>query len=439
MTSIEERVRAAAQATASRVQQVRPLQLPAKAPATPRRRAPRPAGRPPRPGRWQGWLAPLAAAAAIVAVASVLIAVHNGQNDSGPRPATPSPSPASPQQPAAMVTPACGGPAVAAAPEYLPSDTPQYFAELCGAGLTGRSGQGRLVVADTRTGAVLGSVPGPSGHYQFTAVYGGADGQAFLVTGDHATSTGARMALWAVRLAPGTAHPVSLRLLPWTFAGPVSSISLSPDATQVAVAGAQVRVYSLATGAVLRTWTYHGTLAHVEWTGDGHALAYQLKGKVISVRTIATPGSDLSAGSTPLLTISPKADFPSTPCGGTSGWLISADGTTLVCPENGTYDQSYNNACGSPARGQLAFLRFAPGSKLPGTAPVGTDYSVTVAADPCGNPASVSLWWACADGTEVIGQVSYAGRGEVGIFYDGTYVPMPALGNWTPSPWMMAF
>jgi hypothetical protein len=428
MTSIEERVRAAAQATASRVQRVRPLELPATAaaPASARRRLP------PRPATWRGSLIPLTAAAAIVAVAALLVVVHQGQNDSGHPSPTTSLSPASPQQqPSAKVAPACGGPAVAAAPAAtVPSDVPQYFAELCGFGRASR-----IVVADTRTGAVLGSVPASSGNYEFTGVYGAADDQTFLVSATEGTPKGAQTGWWMLRLAPGTAHPVQYTKLPWTLAGRPLSIALSPDGTQIAVSGAQIRVYSLATGAVLHTWTISGTVDEVTWTGDGQGLVYMHNGSTIWVHNIATPGSDLSAGSTPLISLADPGTSSSATCDSVNGWAVSSDGTTFICTAatptatGSLPSPASSGGCASNNPIHMAFQRFAAGAHLPGSVPVGTDYSAT---DPCGaNSDKVSLWWASADGTEVIGQVSYPGHNEIGVFYDGTYVPLPALSSET--------
>jgi hypothetical protein len=51
----------------------------------------------------------------------------------------------------------------------------------------------------------------------------------------------------------------------------------------------------------------------------------------------------------------------------------------------------------------------------------------------------VSLWWASPDGTTVIGQLSYPGHDEVGVFAGGVYTPLPALGAGPSSSRMIAF
>jgi hypothetical protein len=258
------------------------------------------------------------------------------------------------------------------------------------------------------------------------------------------------------RLAPGTARPVQYAKLPWTLANSPLSIALSPDGTQIAASlngpligsaptqAEQVLVLSLATGAMLRTWTIDGLVDEVKWTGDGQGLAYMHNGSSISIHHLATPGSDLSAGSTPLISLANSGPSSSALCNTVNGWAVSSDGTTFICsasiaPASGSLpNPTSTGGCTGNAPIYMAFLRFAAGAQQPGTAPVGTDYSAT---DPCGaNSDNAFLWWACPDGTEVIGTMTYPGHNEVGLFADGTYVPLPALGTSLPQEtWMIAF
>ena len=461
--SVEERVRAAAQAAAGQVRQIRALDLSAaRPPRSPVRLTSRAA--PPR-RRWQGWLVPLAAAVAVILIAIGLAITHQGQN--GPAtplaPPAPSPTPTQPQPTTSAAAGACGN-ARSAAPASLPGDVPQYFVELCG-GLnsTGHNrGAGRLVAADIRTGAILGSVPAPSGQDLITGIYGTDDNQTFVISASRGTPKGPQTDLWMLRLAPGTAHPVALIKLHWTLDDKPLSIAVSPDGTKIAAslnatvpgsAGLEpVRLYSLATGRVLRSWTFNGLVDALEWTGDGNALVYQGDSQTFLVHPITAPGTDLAAGSTPLLTLAPTADG-ATACGGASEWLVTADGAVIICPQDDATGagqstlgpQSITNgghavsaSIGYCTGAELRFVLFAAGSRLPGSSPAGTDYSVT---DPCASSAdSVSLLWACSDGTQVIGQVSYARHDEVGFFSGGAFVPIPALGTIAPEePWMIAF
>jgi hypothetical protein len=183
----------------------------------------------------------------------------------------------------------------------------------------------------------------------------------------------------------------------------------------------------------------------LQWSGDGRALLYATGDldTVIMVHDIATPGSDLAAGSTELLTIpDPGAAVPGDPARCVSLgslWGVSPDGSMLTCaannrtamarPSPGSREPSCTG--GYPAR--VAFLRFTAASHL-----AGTDYSVTT---PCSaRPASAALWWASPDGTEVIGHLIYPGHNDVGLFYHNRYIPLPALDSTAKSmPWDIAF
>ncbi|MCW2935778.1 MAG: hypothetical protein JWM19_6740 [Actinomycetia bacterium] len=459
MTAIEERVRAAAQAAASQVREVRPLALPAGQPVT----------RTPPPGRrWQGWLVPLAAAAAVVVVIALSLAITHQVQSGSALPGTGHGTPPAP---------VCGGSRLPADPQAppVPADVPQYFVEVC-AELKNFSpevgGPGRLVAADTRTGAILGSVAVPSGGgYVFSGIYGTAGDRAFVVDATSEASKGQVTAWWELRLAPGTAHPVQFTRLPWTLADVPLSFAVSPDGTKIAAALSTtvpgsaglrpVRLYSLATGAVLRSWTFKGQVFHLAWTGDGRALAYQGNGPTLELHDIATPGSDLAAGSTPLISIGSTPVLPGNPaeCAVTAGWTVSADGSTVICaaaslfawpPPSSQFPRFISpsptpspspsaTSCTGASPAHLAFLRYTAGSTQPDSSPAGTDYSAT---DPClSNPDAISLWWASPDGTTVIGQLNYPGHNDVGVFSDGTYIPLPAIGGGTPppEPWMIAF
>ncbi|HEY6787383.1 MAG TPA: hypothetical protein VI365_08730 [Trebonia sp.] len=461
--TIEERVRAAAQAAARQVGEIRPLDLPDSQPL---RRTP-----PPSP-RWQGWLVPLAAAVTVLAIAAGLDITRPIQNGPAHPGATQPTSPAP--------APVCGGsrlPGDSQAPP-VPASVPQYFVEVCAKrqGLPPDvGGPGRLVVADIRTGAILGSVAVPSGGYVFSGVYGTAGDRAFVVSATRETPKGPVTALWLLRAVPGTASPVRFTRLPWTIADRPLAMAVSPDGTEVAVllntaspdySGPRpVRLYALATGAVLRSWTNDGAADDLQWTGDGRALVIQylhvtadvtastgavdnlVENSTFEVHDIATPGTGLADGSTRLISVTgARAVISGSPaqCITASDWAVSADGTTFICAaatgyvarpaaeapvpftSDGTAVTPSPTSCAAPAPARLAFLRFAAGSTQPGSAPAGTDYSTT---DRCPHgPDGLSLWWASPDGTAVIGQLSYPGHNEVGVFSGGKYTPLPALG-----------
>jgi hypothetical protein len=335
----------------------------------------------------------------------------------------------------------------------VPAGVPQYFVELCGGQDSEKiAGTGTLVAANVRTGVILGSVAAPAG---FDGLYAAANDRAFLVDASQGTGQGPRTTWWMLRLAPGTAHPVRFTQMPLKLVRQPLSLSVSPDGTQVVTAGGAtipgspgltaVVLYSVATGAVLHSWTSSDTIDSIGWTGTGQALVYQANGTEFLVHDIATPGRDLAAGSTPLVTIgSPGNPVSGNPaeCTTASNWKTSADGTTFICAAMtetlaGPGGQPTTSCSGKPPV-RLAFLRLAAGSREPGSAPAGTDYTTT---DPCGSYLdATALWWASPDGTAVIGQLSYPGHNEMGVFYGGRYVPLPSLGTTAAlEPWMIAF
>jgi hypothetical protein len=242
MNTTEDRARAAMRAIARTVDDAPPLRLPRRHSAAPAPRA--------RRLRWRLWIAPLAAAMAVVAIALTLVAVRD-------RPGV---------RPTPAVTPA---PSTAVPPRY-------YVAlNQASAGLPFS-----LVVGDTITGKKIATVPAPPGG-TFAGVSGAADDRTFVVgsepgsPGDESASIEPRT-WYLLRIEPGSAHPARLTRLPipvTTLGTDVEAIALSPDGSKLAVAvqpgyptdavaaPAYLRVYSVATGATLRSWS----------TGDGNA------------------------------------------------------------------------------------------------------------------------------------------------------------------------
>ena len=271
MSSVEDRVHAAMSAAADlAAQEIRsapPLRLPSE-PSPGKRRA-----RTPR--RWIRWGPPLTAAAVVVALAVSLVTIRDIQN-----------GPAVPGK----------GSASAAAPVTIPHFTgetggvPRYYVAL--KPLDG-SGHNAIVVGDSVTGKMLAAFAPPA-KTTFQDVSAAADNRTFSVvaltspTGNfgfingHATLT----ASWyQVRLSPGTARPATLTRLPiktvsWVTPshpeinprpGQIFATALSGSGQELAVADIpdipaanatprdwqEVKVFSVATGRLLRDWIGH--------------------------------------------------------------------------------------------------------------------------------------------------------------------------------------
>jgi hypothetical protein len=362
--TVEDRLRATTRAVTESMRPLRPLDLTQAADGFQL-----PAG-PPRPRRWPGWLIPLAAATAVVAVAAVLVVVRN---------------------PPRVAPKAAGGPAAArfgaSTPKAAPADPealPRYFVAISGLATegpqppAGQSGPAKkplpdsVVVGETLTGKRLATIKPPAGR-TFVGVTGAANDRTFVL--DSAAIVPGfllptQQRTWYVlRLRPGAPVTAPARLtLPLPAGADINGIALSPDGTKLAVLYQVARagdngfpysgpitlgIYSVATGAALRTWT--GTFpdhssyvfglsdrlpdpnANLTWTSDGQRIAFAYDGSKGSRPSIflrelrlAGPGSDLFAGSTVIAEIDASATT-----GKSVIWCVSlgitGDGRTAVC------------------------------------------------------------------------------------------------------------
>jgi hypothetical protein len=322
--TVEDRLRATAEALTGTMREVRPLTLPPERPGR--------VSRPRVPRRWPGWVAPLTAAVAVIAVAVALAAVRDSRD------ATPAPS-------VPVVHP-------------LPADAiPRYYVQLGGA--PGAGQQRVAIVGDSRTGKVLATVKPPPADLTFESVTGAADDRTFVldaisITGAAGDSPEGTHSWYLLRLAPGTGHPATLTKLP--VVGPadssqISGLAVSPDGGTLAIlyqndAGARsgksfvLRTLSVSTGKVLRTWTAGGKTedfwidpnpgnsAGLTWTADGRTLAFKFPANTWPdyERTLNVDGkgSSLLADSQSVFADPGNRDNCST-------LLLSSDGRTMVC------------------------------------------------------------------------------------------------------------
>lgn len=426
MSTTEDRARAAMRAIAATVNDAPPLQLkpaqdPERAPDAPggtgsaghephRPDAARPGkfrsgGRGPRrPGgaagpsrsgrgrRWQSWLVPLTAAAVVVALAVSLVLVKDIH-----------PGPPAPGNATAPATAPASVPPVTVDPQTIPRYTggtesaPRYYLALKQVDAT--SGRYGIVVGDSLTGQTLATFAPPA-NTTFQSVSAAADDRTFVVvavtssTGGfgfvpgHATLTGS---WYEVRLAPGTAHPATLTRLPikpvsWVTPshpelnpqpGQIFATALSESGQELAVSDIpdipaaavtprdwqEVKVFSVATGQLLRDWIGYdptsnlSTAVNVTFTGvppgtpdltwiDGDqalalATSYQasktvagasktVTGIVRSLNVAGPANGNLITDSRVLWSGTLSGDGG---CFGVDEWppQISADGNTITC------------------------------------------------------------------------------------------------------------
>jgi hypothetical protein len=355
MTRLEDKLRAAIQATAEEIPaDPPPLRLGSPG-LIPRRRpwlrpgASRPGASRFRPGRrgWNTWLAPLVAAVLVVAVVLGSLAVTRSGSGTA-APATP------------------------ATPAGLTGVPPYYVALITLPAGPGESGSAPTAaqVRSTATGAVLATIAAPKPYVGFTAITGAADDRTFVLAAQGASFSidrlrqlqnqhpgiadyGSPFRLFVLHIDPdlGThSSRVSLQPLPASLvpAGQgVADMALSPDGTLLAAgsaagsedgSGMRLTVFNLVTGTS-RTWSFEstggiyispGVQDGLSWTADGQHIAFtggaSLGSFVLRLLDTGAPGSNALAASKP---VAPGA--VAHPGGG--GWtsaIITPDGRTAV-------------------------------------------------------------------------------------------------------------
>ena len=453
MNNAEGRIRAATRAVAGTVHEVRPLDLtrdPAGGPAVSQRR--------PQAGRLRrlrSWGVPLAAAAAVLAIAATVVAVRDLP---GGRPA-PVTSPTRPAVPTATATRPAPHP-VAPVP-----GVPEYYVTLDNASNRPFNHEYRdaspfqAVVGGTFTGARLTTVNPPAGS-TFAGVTAAADDRTFVLDAtpcsrpDTASLVCTRT-WYLLRLAPGTSAPARLSRLPIpaTAAGTqVAGMALSPDGSELAVAlqpdadgpgqaAESLVLYSVATGAVLRTWTGpSGTIrtpggwsredsftATLSWLADGHTLVF---GNETAVRTLDATGHGQDLISDSELVWSPSGDSGSPPgyrlsCEG--GEYVVDTGATLVCAATGMPSPARHltSACSDMWDNAMGFVEYSTATRQ-------LTRTLYLDQTTCTGEVFADVYWASPSGGTLIGLLNSAPeknpagpqRNEVGVIANGRVSPL---------------
>lgn len=454
--TMEDQLRAAGRAVSDQVRDLPGLDLRTE-PAARRARARAFSRWPGR--RWPGaggWLIPMAAAAAVVAVAVTLVAVRN----------PPRAAPKAGAGPAASRSAGSVSTSASVDPEALPS----YFVTIDGLEVhgplpaPGQSGPAKapkadsVIVGETLTGKRLATIAAPAGS-TFAGVTGAADDRMFVLDAVQLTgnpvgflSATQQRTWYLLRIRPG-ATPVQT-MTPLDFPLPsgadVNGVALSPDGTKLAVlyqvassgdgfpysGPFTLGIYSVTTGAALRSWTgtdpYHGSYAsssgnglpdpnaNLTWTSDGQRLAFAFSSSrgpaSVSLREVnlAAPGGNLFTGSTVVATVAQSVSNARS-----SVWCeslgITGDGRSAVCgadlpktpPVGATLDALTESA--DPWRGCAA----PTDAVWPGFARISlTDGRLTqvlyeVKAK-CLDGGNAAVLWFSPSGETVLGTVSYA-------------------------------
>jgi hypothetical protein len=397
--------------------------------APPLRLAPRPGTRAPRHSpqpRWTPWIVPLTAAAVVVALAISLVIIRDIPDGRAVVPAAS----------ASTTTPAGGVPA--------------YYVALPGAGDLGLPpGSTEAVVADTFTGKQV-AILRPKAGNKFFSVSAAADDRTFILgEGEHA-----QPATWYLaRITTGSGVRVRMSRLPIPAQPPnslVAADAVSPDGGELATLdvnsstrmGEKLRLYSVASGALLRTWSSSSNLGDygetlLSWTAGARQLAI---GSLVRMwmLDVTRPGHNLIADSRLIWSVKGAGTFtvgkPSPfSCALDMTALPTADGKTVVCAGFGVFRATNppgNPVCpDTPAWNTVGFLEY------PTTAskPTRTLDKHNTSCDFTGFGGGAPLW-TNASGSTVLGYFSfgvpYQATGlkpiiRFGVYSARSFTPLP--------------
>ncbi|WP_300608821.1 hypothetical protein [Trebonia sp.] len=446
MNSVEDTVRAATRAYGGIVREIRQLELTA-APAELASGAPHgrgSGGRPPRARPARSWLAPLAAAAAVLAIGISLVIVRGIPNGR----AAPAAGSATPSSPAASTSPPGSGP--------LPAEVPEYYVALDNT--QDKNSPYQAVVASTVTGARLATVSPPAGS-TFAGVTAAADDRTFVLDATTCSQYAGSSLLcprtwYLLRLYPGSASPARLTRLaiPPTASGiQVQGIALSPDGSELAVAlqagwsgpGAQIEklsIYSVATGALLRTWIGpSGTISYPEqtyrldsnstvfWSADGRTLTFrnQANERILQISNL---GQDLIAGSRLAWSYPGRGQVPGyqLACDNTPNAV--GDGSALICGATGMPAATTHvvSKCSPMWDNAMGFLRYS-------AATGDLERALYIDQTTCTGEVTAEILWSSASGNTIIGWLNSASESDptgpqrnwVGVVAGGTFTVIP--------------
>lgn len=324
-------------------------------------------------------------------------------------------------------------------------------------------GSATAVVGDTFTGKRLLTVRA-SGKDKFVTVSAAADDRTFVLGAEPNPEPPAipmPTDWYLVHVTPGArfrAMVAKLRIPAPAKDDEVDATALSPDGRELAMTGLHdvqpnpaewVRIYSVATGALLHSWSglrdvSSGGYTTLYWTGGGHQLAIGLEFPVtpagskrswpyIGVRLldVRSPGHDLTADSRLAWRLLAAASglFKPTPltCAVDLRVVVSANGT-VVCAGYGLLRVYKANPVGPecpavPPWNSEGFVAYSTVTgKLAGT---------LSRKDTNCLQGDTDVLWTSAAGDTVIGYYSLGGLFakkpifRFGVFSHGTYTPLP--------------
>jgi hypothetical protein len=323
-----------------------------------------------------------------------------------------------------------------------------------------------LVVGDTMTGAQVSTVMSPSGVFLESVFGTAADDRTFIVTGDRPRGAGAGTQWYLLRITPGGRTPARLAPLPIPVRQAPAGVAISPDGTRLAVAlpgaPANLRIYSIATGTLLRTWSapagqitaakvtagsWPFTAMVLRWSADGRTLAFAWNAEEIRALDPTAPNGSLLARSSTLAgtgtTYTPAGT--SSTCNPARGWDVVADGRGIVCAatwRSSAIPVGAGAGAGASPAGAATCTSGQPvtfGFDL--ETPYGQGGHESQQLAPVAEcPARAQpqdgayIGWANADGSILIGSQAWNGQSRFGIFRGDRFTPLPPLPISMPLP-----
>ena len=290
-------------------------------------------------------------------------------------------------------------------------------------------------------------------------IYGAAaDDRTFIAMGDRLGGADGGTAVWyLLRIDPGGRIPARLTQVPIPVRQNPAGVAISPDGTELAVAlagsPATVRIYSIATGKVLRTWsaTIPGAVAVESWTAsggssqftaarvlrwssDGRQLAFAWNSTAIRVLDASAPDGNLITSSSLLAAIGTTGSKDSSvTCNASLGWQLIEGGHGVICGGSAHANlPQTGGACTGSERTLVGFLQETNGGQ--GSVPVTLADFETECSAQAGDSDGAYIGWANADGSVVIGSLVWDGHLRFGVFRDGRFTPLPALPVSVPVP-----
>ena len=368
----------------------------------------------------RAWFAvPAAAAASVAAVVATAVAITSGPHGH--------PAPGA----------AAGGAATAPPPRY---------AALARQGTHGAaSDRLRVLIRDTATGQTLRTVDPPRPANSFCDLSGTPDGRTFVAEACTVTVTGPNDAQ-TVTTSPGKFYRFTVDgrgkvggLSPLSVPVPggydLDGAAVSPDGAVLAVASADhshgfgrnpaISLYSMGTGQLLRSWTWHGQADIIgrgagadslSWTADGTTIAFPLsvgKRDIGQVRLLSTaaPGRSLRStslvvnfGPTPSLQMDTELSGPDS--------MITPDGSRIVAS---TAEVSHR-----PTRTRLTVSEYS--------AATGARAAVLAAVTLHGNSVLYrTVLWSSPDGSKLIVGAPPGSRpgALIGVLTRDGFTPLP--------------